>query len=640
MSDGQSPEERLPDRPGQPVSGDPETGSTVPESTGRAKPKGKPAKPAAGMAAAHGDAASRRLATAPATAATAGAFSAAVAANAEAKKGPSPSITAKPPLVAEGYVRPPGREIPGITRAHRDESGEAARTPLVPLPAPPIGSASNARYMRPDPDVPGITRAARPNDVPNVPGITRAAPPPQAEVLPVVPGITRAAPPPRETIRAAPGITRAPSPTPDAGAGLLGKVREPRLMNEGLPEIPGITRAPFVEVPVAAATARPEPVFSNEGIARKSNERRRLPIIGPILGFLAAILAAGVALGHSVGAHAPGSKTTIASPVLAPAGSHSPDFDRNGNPHRNRVRRLGMVFVGLVGLLIVGVIAASVILPPPTTNHFPLNPVNSAQMDDILHGVASPGATGPNGVLVGDDSQNGNGKTQATRAPGATPCNGVPTPKPTPVPTPTPVPSVDPSASPASPTGTPAPTPAPTPTPKPTPCPTYGVAVTAAPTVEGSSSASASASLPASPSPSPVPVMFALLYSATPPAAAQGNGTFWISTFSGAVCNLYRRPIPADNVLRKSADIPIARADGWFQALWGVGWPPASSNVTVTVYVVCKSLDNITAQSADVSVFWPPLATPAPPTATPTGAPTPTPTPPPTPTRAPTPAPF
>ena len=65
------------------------------------------------------------------------------------------SAPAGPQNTSQGYVRPPGREIAGLTRAHRDEpeaptqaSAQTQASAPTSVPAPPT-----------PPDVPGITRA-------------------------------------------------------------------------------------------------------------------------------------------------------------------------------------------------------------------------------------------------------------------------------------------------------------------------------------------------------------------------------------------------------------------------------------------------------------------------------------------------
>jgi hypothetical protein len=103
-----------------------------------------------------------------AAAAAVAAVSAAIAATAATKAtraqapgAPVPGMdagtgSARLPVTVEGYVRAPGREIPGLTRAHQDEP-EAAATIL------PASDDPTRKYMRPAaglPEVPGIIRAA------------------------------------------------------------------------------------------------------------------------------------------------------------------------------------------------------------------------------------------------------------------------------------------------------------------------------------------------------------------------------------------------------------------------------------------------------------------------------------------------
>jgi hypothetical protein len=102
-----------------------------------------------------------------AAAAAVAAVSAAIAATAATKAAhpiaptahaPGDAAAAKPPVTVEGYVRAPGRDIPGLIRAHH-ETSEAAAAPILPMSPPPSPDHPARKYMRPAPAVPGITRA-------------------------------------------------------------------------------------------------------------------------------------------------------------------------------------------------------------------------------------------------------------------------------------------------------------------------------------------------------------------------------------------------------------------------------------------------------------------------------------------------
>jgi hypothetical protein len=116
--------------------------------------------------------------------------------------------------------------------------------------------------------------------------------------------------------------------------------------------------------------------------------------------------------------------------------------------------------------------------------------------------------------------------------------------------------------------------------------------------------------------------MFVEVSSITPPAAAPGNGLFWVASLPGASCRLYRRPVAGDAVLRQSqlfhTDLTGTYA-GWAYLAWGASWPVIPAGVTYTFYATCTAAapDSRPATSPDVTALWPPKATPPPATPTP-----------------------
>ncbi|HEX7492448.1 MAG TPA: hypothetical protein VF337_12175 [Candidatus Limnocylindrales bacterium] len=537
MSDGQTPEERLPDRPGEQQNAAPIAADSTPETAAApVKPKSR-STGKAGVVGLDADVASRRLAAA---AAAAGAVSLAMAANAAAKSehpaagSDQPAAKVHPPVVVEGYVRPPGRDIPGIIRAHRDET-EPVGTPLTPLPLPPRLNAEEARYMRPDADVSGISRTARPDDVPNIPGITRAS---------------------------------------------------------------------ITETVAAATTPRPAPIFSNEGALRESSARRQIPVIGAVAGFLTELLGAGVAFGHSLASHGPGSKSADAGSILPARDTRAPDFDRYGNPRPTTHRRLAMLLISLAGILIIGLVATSLLLLPTTVpTPFTSESSPSSNPIDNFHADASAGNSGPDAVVVGDDSMPPDAvkphATAVARMPLSACAEVTPTPKPTPTPTPTPTPAASPSASESA---TAQPTPTPTPTPVPTPCytPAPRPKPTAAPT--GTASPSLTASPSASPTITPVPTPTAAVAfveflpagtviganTATYTAPAGTGVTVMIAALSGSTCKLTSSaPSSSTKTYTDTQGAPPSYlwmvADKWGTAWkYGPAWPADTYTVTAT----------------------------------------------------------
>jgi hypothetical protein len=110
--------------------------------------------------------------------------------------------------------------------------------------------------------------------------------------------------------------------------------------------------------------------------------------------------------------------------------------------------------------------------------------------------------------------------------------------------------------------------------------------------------------------------MFAQIDWVVPPAVSGQNGLFMVESLPGASCQVWRNPVAGDNKTWRSWAEPM-NADGWYYYAWGAHWTAAK--VTVTVYVTCTAAapDTRNATSANVNVFWPPLATPAPSVATP-----------------------
>ena len=267
---------------------------------------------------------------------------------------------ARSPVTIQGYVRPPGRDILGLTRAHRDE-------PEAPTPA--------------------------------------SAPP------------------------------LAPMPLPAAdGAGII--------------------RAHHDEAGTPAEPALPAPLFSNEGMVRQAEVRRRSRSLGPIAGVFGALLVSGTALGHSLGSHLPGAKTAATGRSLSPLDSGSPAFDRSGeSPLKDGRRRKAagaMLLAGLLGVAVIGFAPAAALPLLPSNTVSSRSPGVSS---NIALGDAStqPGGSStpdpsaaPSGVLVGDDPLDPDAM-RPTAEPGTpgTPMSPTSTPVPTSPPTPTPTPAVN-----------------------------------------------------------------------------------------------------------------------------------------------------------------------------------------------------
>jgi hypothetical protein len=488
------------------------------------------------------DTASADTASAAAAAAAVAAVSAALAATAATKAAHQPlapgaiasagtTAPSRPPVEVEGYVRAPGRDIPGLIRARHDDAAPAAQTPApfaaasaaqTPvaslLPAPPeLAPDDQARkYMRPVPRVPGITRAG---DVPE-----------ESQPVPVKPHFI----------------------APAVGPGEV-------------PEVPGITRAPEI---VDDLSIQQPPLFSNEGVVRKYEGQKRSGIAGVVGGVLGSFLAAGTALGHAVGSAMPGSGT---GPRAGSTGrsADSPDFDRYGN-HRSAGRgrrRVAGAFLGVGVLVAMGSIlafsGASVTAPSPKPHDSTANPSSGATANTqvaeatLLPDGSTPEPTvDPSAVIVDDESL----APGATRRPTAKPATPKPTtaatqtdtgagPTPTEVTGPTAGPTSAPTAGPTSaptsaptagPTGaptigpTPSPTPKPTATPTPTPTPTPTHTPTPTPFHTPTPTPTPSPTI----RPTPVPTRPTLDTSATSPQPVGTAYNFYVFYIPASTCTL------------------------------------------------------------------------------------------------------
>jgi hypothetical protein len=356
---------------------------------------------------------------------------------------------------------------------------------------------------------------------------------------------------------------------------------------------------------------RPAPLFSNEGIVRQAEARRRRRLIGPFGGFAATIFGAGAALGHSGESGRPTAPVLVDDPGEVILVAATPDFDPRGRPRPTTHHRLTGLLLAMVTLVFaVAAVGLTAALPPSdkastasagsATSQLqagvnPNGPLDAASTAP----AAEDTSVLPSGLVLGDDPlppgatrrpvQPGIARTPAPTAtvsrtagpsqtaPGSSASQTAPgssaSPPPTRAPTPTP---------PAAPTPTPTPTRSPTPTPVPTPSPTA--------------------------------VMFTLVYSVAPPAVAPGNGHFYVASLPGATCRLHRLPVTGDNVSRTSNPFTTDKSSGWADILWGALWPATPTSVTAKFYGFCTAAapDTRTAQSDYVSVQWPPRASPTP----------------------------
>ena len=527
---------------------------------------------------------------------------------------PDAEVTAASSVQPSGMaVVPPVAEPIGITAAAAvdapSSSGAAAAASAVGAAIAATNAAMAAHRLE--------AAAGVASGVPAAPG-----PPPVA-----IQGYRRA------PARYSPNIIRAPRSEADAGeghlpaAGSAAPAVEPALAAADDPngrymrrDAPASTDGRLGPVARAAGSVDfpsdgrtlPAPLFSNEGIFRQAEARRRRRLPGPLGAAAATIFGAGTALGHNRGSERPDRPTLLDDPSEVMLATVSPDFDPRRSPGRQTHHRLtGAILAAVTLVFAVAAVGLTAALPPsprdPATTASSGTSPNLAAVDpssrpDDTATVPAAEDTSvlPSGMMIGDDPL----------PPGATRKPTKPVPARTPAPTtiatvsgtigPSPAepvastPTLPPSAGPSpSPTRTPTPTPSqtatptlvPTPTPTPTPIPT----------------------------PTPTPAMFTLVYSVAPPAVAPGNGLFYVASLPGASCRLHRLPVAGDNVSRSSNAFPTD-SSGWAYISWGASWPATSTAVTATFYGYCTAAapDSRTAKSDNVSVQWPPKASPTP----------------------------
>ena len=374
---------------------------------------------------------------------------------------------------------------------------------------------------------------------------------------------------------------------------------------------PGAGEPDAVGSAVDAGSSKPEPLFSNEGIVREAEARRKRRALGPIAGLVGAALAAGPALGHTSTSTAPAAEILAVDPSTADgraAATYMPD-----RGHARRRRTVAMLAAVTLILAVGGIAGAAALLPGAPKPGVTASPASSGLVA-ALYTSFQPDGTAvtpptdevtapPSWMIIGDDPL----PPGATRRPSAKPGTSTPAatmtagPSPTPTRTPaatsTPVPTARPTATPTPTpvrTATPAPTAVPTPTPVPTP--------TAVPT------------------PTPTPGLFALLYSVTPPGSSPGDGLIQVYSLPGASCNLSVYQSPYTTRWKRSNTFPTNPATdaypGWATVAWGHTWGPTwpATDTTLRFTAVCWLSTNpaVTVTSDPVSAVWPAHASPSP----------------------------
>jgi hypothetical protein len=394
-----------------------------------------------------------------------------------------------------------------------------------------------------------------------------------------------------------------------------------------------------------------EPLFSNEGIVRRSQENRRGAaerIAGAVAGVAAALAAAGTALGRALGRGPSGS---IASPeataldgaaIVADSESIQAPVSSVGVLDRIRNSRVVLALAGAAPAVRSGLVRArdTVIVPGAGivvgAVLWPYHKLAGRAEPQLatVEAIDYPAERKRRRpifwflfggfyavlfayILIAGLILPAVANEPATASPTAPVAYVNPTATATPIATPIATPThkatattivITPSAAPiATPThkATAAPTAKPTaaPTAKPTAVPT--APPTAVPTAPPTAVPTAPPT--AVPTAPPTPVMFATITSATPPATAPGNGEFVVRSLAGASCYLTRSGGGHRTVQSPALTVGTnGYAPGF---LWGARWTSSAwdnpSTLTFTATCTMPAPDSRTATSAPVTVQWP-----------------------------------
>ena len=518
-----------------------------------------------------------------------------------------PAMPARPPVTVQGYVRPPGIDVPGLTRAHHDDEDAASHAPGSPPLAP-------AALAAPAGDVPGIVRAGEPGGEPAAPvvaplfsneGIVRGQKAARAgrrsRALGPVAGVSEALTAARDALGHDANPPRSPAESSPDGSGsvAVGDTGPAAASVATSAAAVASSASSAVAAPAAAADLPPGDSASGTRIPHALSHFGDSTLFAWIATGVLAVRVAAAWIGAALAAvllPVAGALGRLVSAPFRPVAdwlrardSELPEFDDYGYPRQPRVARRraagAMIFVGFFGIIFLGIALAAALPPVPATIAASTTPGSSAMAvapSDSAPGLTSTSERAGRGDRDADSSRGrdrkphrgsdsgphrGSDREAHSQADSEADSQADSETHPQP-PRPAPVVPV-----------TPAPViPAP-PTPVVTPAPT---------------------ALPANP---------VLSVVQDPPVlAVRTNATFWVQYIPGASCYLTRtyipgatpHPSPTPRTPVKSTSFAIG-ADGWSGP---VPWGKSAQSGTYTITATCTPSGGSATTSPGISVMW------------------------------------
>jgi hypothetical protein len=476
------------------------------------------------------------------------------------------------PVTVVGYVRPPGRDVPGLIRARRDDE-EATSADSAPDAAAAMATSSH-----------GSVASGDDSSLDSTPVTS----------TPVVAG--------RWAAQSAPlfsneGIVRASS----QNASWSRRIRA---------SAAGVAAALVAAATAFGHNAGPRLESARSGLVSASAGLRRRGLSAAARARAAGSDASSPTIVGKIGVASAALTSTIAPAGRAAwtpfsafgrwlhGGDAAPTYDEYGNEQKRRRMAPGwLLFIGFYAL-VFGLIGGTMLFgaDSPTNGARP-SPSSKPAVAAVSSG-SSPtlGGVNPNTNATASPSATSGSSTRpavSSSGPGAT-ASPSPTSTATASPTagPTPKPGTKPPPVTPKPTAKPPVTPAPTPTPAPTRTPTPAPTNTPAPTPTKT------------PAPTPTPKMFVAFSIQTPPAPTHGvNSVFRVDTLTGSTCYEQRTGGGRNPWRTWKPDYTLTGGDTYYLPSFGATWG-ASVGTPYTVTAYCTSADGRTA-SAYITVVWP-----------------------------------
>ncbi len=324
-----------------------------------------------------------------------------------------PAMPARPPVTVQGYVRPPGIDVPGLTRAHHDDEDAASPAPGSPPLAP-------AALAAPAGDVPGIVRAGEPGGEPAAPvvaplfsneGIVRGQKAARAgrrsRALGPVAGVSEALTAARDALGHDANPPRSPAESSPDGSGsvAVGDAGPAATAVATSAAAVASTASSAVAAPAAAADLPPGDSASGTRIPHSLSHFGDSTLFAWIATGVLAVRVAAAWIGAALAAvllPVAGALGRLVSAPFRPVAdwlrardSELPEFDDYGYPRQPRVARRraagAVIFVGFFGIIFLGIALAAALPPVPATIAASATPGSSAMA--VAPSNSAPGLT-------------------------------------------------------------------------------------------------------------------------------------------------------------------------------------------------------------------------------------------------------